>query len=120
METTEIMEPIEPMEPKTYTLKINGNTLAETFTMNGTNYVSETQVDTTNWPPMFSFEAIDNDGNTTEQYDHAKLIQQVSYAWDGGKYYLAFTPVSRYEIDRATQQSEIEYLAMMMDIDLDA
>lgn len=104
---------------KTYTLKINGTPCAETFSMNGTNYVSETKVDTASWPPMFSFEAADSDGNTTEQYDHAKLIQQEQYAWDGGRYYLAFAAVSPQEIANAELQSQIEYLAMMSDIDLD-
>lgn len=107
------------METKTYNIKINGTPCAETFTLNGTNYVSETEVDTIPWPPMFSFEATDNDGNVTEQYTHAKLIQQVSYEWDGGKWYLAFAPVSLQEIENAKLQSQIEYMAMMTDVDLD-
>jgi hypothetical protein len=95
------------MDNKTYTLKINGTPCAETFTMNGTNYVSETQVDTTAWAPMFSLVATDSDGNVTEHIEHAKLIQQECYAWDGGKYYLAFSPVSPQELINIEKEAKI-------------
>ena len=110
------------MKNKTYTLIIEGqnNTITvENLTMNGTNYVSEAKVDTTNWPSSFAFTATDEDGNITEQFDHAKLIQQVSYDWDGGKWYLAFAPVSEQEAQNAKLQSKVEYLAMMTDVDLE-
>lgn len=110
-------------EPKVYTLTIEG--VGESFTvanlsLNGTNYVSETKVDTTAWPPVFALTATDNDGNVAEHIDHAKLIQQEQYAWDGGKWYLAFAPVSPQEIENARLQSQLDYLALMADIDLDA
>lgn len=110
------------METKTYSLLIEGandSYEVQGLTMNGTNYVSETEVDTSAWPPTFKLTAIDEDDNVTETIEHAKLIQQVSYAWDAGKYYLAFAPVSKQELQNAQLQSEIEYLAMMADIDLD-
>ena len=111
------------MENKKYTLTIEGQNSTfkvENLTMNGSNYVSEAKVDTTAWPPTFELTARDEKDTVTEAIDHAKLIQQEQYAWDGGKWYLAFAPVSPEELARAEQQSEIEYLAMMMDIDLDA
>lgn len=110
------------METKTYTLKIEGSHDDFELTglaMNGTNYVSEEHVDTSAWPPTFKLTATDEDGNVTEQYEHAKLLQQETYAWDRGKYYLAFAGVSAQEIANAQLQSKIEYLAMMADIDLD-
>lgn len=109
-------------EPKVYTLTIEGQNSTfevENLTMNGTNYVSETKVDTTAWPPVFALTATDEDGNVAEHIDHAKLIQQEQYAWDGGKWYLAFAPVSPQEIANAELQSQIEYLAMMSDVNLD-
>lgn len=111
------------MEIKTYTLVIEGSHEDFELTnlaMNGTNYVSEEQVDTSAWPPTFRLTATDEDGNITETIEHAKLIQQETYSWDPGKFYLAFTAVSAQEIANAQLQSEIEYLAMMADIDLDA
>lgn len=110
-------------EKKTYTLEIEGERgtiTVENLTMNGTNYVSEAKVDTTAWPPTFKLTAKDEEGAVTETIDHAKLIQQVSYEWDDGKWYLAFAPVSPQEIENARLQSQLDYLALMADIDLDA
>ena len=107
---------------KTYTLTIEGQNSTHTLanlTMNGTNYVSETEVNTSDWPSVFKLTATDNDGNITETIEHAKLIQQETYPWDAGKYYLAFAAVSQQEIANAQLQSEIEYIAMMADVDLD-
>ena len=109
-------------ESKTYTLAIEGQggTFAvNNLTMNGTNYVSATKVDTSNWPEIFKLTARDEGGNVTEAHAHARLLQQEQYDWDGGKFYLAFAPVSEQEILFAEQQANLEYLAMMADIDLD-
>ena len=109
-------------ENKIYTLEIvgqHGTFTVTGLTMNGTNYVSESEVDTKNWPEIFKLTAKDEGGNITEQFDHAKLIQQVSYDWDGGKWYLAFAPVSEQEAQNAKLQSQVEYLAMMTDVDLE-
>jgi hypothetical protein len=109
-------------ENKTYTLEIEGTSgviKVENLTMNGTNYVSEAKVDTTAWPPTFKLTAKDEKGTVTEAVEHAKLLQQVQYEWDGGKWYLAFSEVSEQEIKNAEFQANIEYLAMMADIDMD-
>lgn len=120
-------EPIEPIEPEPpvihiYSLKIEGANdefVLENLGMNGTNYVSDSYVDTSEWPPVFALTATDEDGNVTESIAHAKLIQQETYTWDEGKYYLAFAPVSQQEIANAELQSQIEYMAMMLDVDLE-
>ena len=109
-------------ENKTYTLTIEGGSktfTAGNLTMNGTNYVSGSKVDTANWPAVFKLTAKDNEGNVTEEYPYAKLLQQEQYAWDGGKFYLAFAPVSEQEIKNAELQANLEYIAMMSDIDID-
>ena len=87
--------------------------------MNGTNYVSETQVDTANWPEVFSLIAKDETGEVSEAYTHAKLLQQEQYDWDGGKFYLAFAPMSEQEIKNAEFQANLEYIAMMTGTDID-
>lgn len=109
-------------EKKTYTLEIvgqNGSFKVEGLSMNGTNYVSETAVDHENWPAIFALTVKDEMGNITELLDHAKLIQQEQYEWGSGKWYLAFGEVSEQEIKNAEFQANIEYLAMMADIDMD-
>jgi hypothetical protein len=101
-----------------YTLKINDTTI-ENLAMNGNNYVSDTEVDTSSWPAVFSLTATDEEGNVTEEIPHARLIQQVQYAWDDNKFYLAFAPVSEQEVKNAELRAQIEYLAMMTDVDID-
>ena len=75
--------------------------------MNGTNYVSETEVDTKNWPAIFALTVKDEEGDVTEHHDHAKLLQQVSYEWDGGKWYLAFGVVSEQEVKNSEFRADI-------------
>lgn len=103
---------------KKYTLYTDDVKLAEGLTLNGSNYVSKTEVDVSNLPPVFKFTAKDSEGNTTEEFEHAKLLQQVQYAWDDNKFYLAFAPVSEQEIKNDEFQSNLQYLAMMADLEL--
>jgi len=104
---------------KKYTLYADGVKLAEGLTLNGTNYVSKTEVDVSGLPKVFKLTAKDSDGNTTEEFEHAKLLQQVQYAWDDNKFYLAFAPVSEQEIMNAEFKANIDYLAMVADVDID-
>ena len=103
-----------------YTLYADGVKFADGLTINGTNYVSKTEVDVSGLPKVFKLTVKDSDGNTTEEIEHARLLQQVQYAWDDNKFYLAFAPVSEQEIMNAEFQSNLEYMAMMMDLDIDS
>ena len=107
------------MDTKTYTLYTDGVKLAENLTKNGTNYVSIDEVDVSSLPPVFKFKAVDNEGDVAEEYLYAKLLQQVQYEWDDNKYYLAFAPVSQQEIMNAEFKANIDYLAMVADVDID-
>lgn len=102
-----------------YTLYADGVKLAEGLTLNGTNYVSKTEVDVSGLPKVFKLTAKDSDGNTTEEIEHARLLQQVQYAWDDNKWYLAFAPVPEQEIMNAEFKANIDYLAMVADVDID-
>ena len=109
------------MDKVKYTLTLTsdeGTVTVENLTMNGNNYVSESEVDLSSLPGNFTLTATDSKGNVTEQYN-AKLLQQAKYDWDGGKYYLAFGPVSTLELEQKSQNSKIEYIAMMADVDLE-
>lgn len=104
----------------TYTLYADGVEFAKGLTLNGSNYVSKDEVDVSGLPKVFKLTVKDSDGNITEEFEHAKLLQQVQYAWDDNKFYLAFAPVSQQEIMNAEFQSNLEYMAMMMDLDIDS
>lgn len=102
-----------------YTLYADGVKFADGLTLNGTNYVSKDEVNVSGLPKVFKLMVKDSEGNVVEEFEHAKLLQQVQYAWDDNKFYLAFVPVSEQEILNAKMQSNIEYLAMMADVDID-
>lgn len=104
---------------KKYTLYADGVKLAEGLTLNGTNYLSKDEVDVSGLPKVFKLTVKDSEGNTTEEFEHAKLLQQVQYAWDDNKFYLAFAPVSQQEIMNAEFKANIDYLAMVADVDID-
>lgn len=103
---------------KKYTLYADGVKLAEGLTLNGSNYVSKDEVDVSGLPKVFKLTVKDNEGNTTEEFEHAKLLQQVQYAWDDNKYYLAFASVSEQEVMNAEFRSNLDYLAMCADVSL--
>ena len=103
---------------KKYTLYADDVKLAEGLTLNGSNYVSKTEADVSNLPTVFKLTVKDNEGNTTEEFKYAKLLQQKQYVWDDNKFYLAFAPVSEQEIKNNEFQSNLQYLAMMADIEL--
>ena len=110
------------MEKEKYTLILTGegnSVMVENLTLNGNNYVSESEVDLSSLPDVFALMAKDSKGNVVESHENAKLVQQVKYDWDGGKYYLAFCPVSQLELDQKAQDSKIQFIAMMADIDVE-
>lgn len=100
------------------TIKGHEDIVLNDISMNGNNYVSNEEVNTSNWPSVFELVVTDDEGNVTEHFDHAKLVQQVTYDSDPGKWYLAFVQVSEQDFILMQQQSQIEYIAMMSDIDL--
>ena len=104
---------------KTYSLFADGVKFAEKLTVNGNNYVSNSKVDTESLPDVFKLEVKDSKDKITEVIDNARLLQQVQYT-EGGEYYLAFSKVSKQELLNDKLQSNIEYLAMMADVDIDS
>lgn len=110
------------MDKEIFTLKLEGQNKTfevSNLTMNGTNYVSETEVDTSNWPKWFKLTATNQEGQIKELWEYARLLQQEQYDWDGGKFYLAFAPVSEQEVKNAEFKAYLEYLAMMTDVDME-
>jgi len=120
-------EPIEFYFPdvhekkaETYTLKIKSNNnefTIENLSMNGTNYVSKTKVDTIQWPEIFEL-IVESDSKRIEHYEHARLIQQTKHN-QTEEWYLIFSSVSNQEIESMKMKSDIEYLSMMTDIEIE-
>lgn len=109
------------MDKEKYTLTLineTGSVTVDNLTMNGNNYVSENEVDLSGLRGVFKLTAKNSRGEVTEEIENAKLLQQEQYAWDDNKFYLAFAPVSEQEIKNDEFQSNLQYLAMMADLEL--
>ena len=105
------------MEEKTFKIVLADGTEIKDLIQNGSNYVSKKKIDETvfeeNCAPM-SF--VDSEGNETV-FEHGEFIQQATYKGVEG-YYLAFREKSEDELKAEMIQSQIDYLAMMTDVEL--
>lgn len=85
--------------------------------MNGSNYVSQTEVDESvfadNCTPMI----IAASDGTEERVEHGVFMQQME--WSDGTWYLCFREKTPQEIRDEQIQAQIDYLAMMADIDVE-
>lgn len=72
----------------TYTITLADGTTLDNLGMNGTNYVSETEVDTSIFTDSNLAKVTISDGTNTDEYENLVFIQQMK--WQDGTYYLAF------------------------------
>ena len=100
-----------------YTIVLADGTRLEGLVRNGTNYISDTPVD----PEIFENNCsplliIDNGTEEGEYYEYADLVH-CKQEIDGC--YIAFRRVPDIEIWEAKMRSDLDYLAMMNNIDLE-
>lgn len=102
------------MDEKTYSITLSDGTVLSDLGLNGDNYISETPVD----PEVF----VDNcspiiisDGEVEELHENMSLVQVTKM---GNKYWFVLRDISVTELEKIKMQSDIEYLAMMSDIEL--
>lgn len=102
------------MEETRYTITLADGTEVSNLRLNGNNYISDTPVleelFTDNCSPLTV-----SDGDTEEVHENAELIQIAQY---GDEYWIAFRDLTPAEIDSIKMHSDIEYLAMMTDVEL--
>ena len=106
-----------------YKLILEDGTTIENLTMNGSNYVSETEIDESIFEDNLStMTVVDEDAGTEETLENVEFIQQVHYENFHGNtgYYFCFRQLSERELKDLEVQAQIDYIAMMADIDLEA
>lgn len=99
---------------KNYTITLADGTVIEGLSLNGTNYISKTPVS----PGIFSGNCSPmaiNDGENEELHMHAELIQ---IAQHNNEYWIAFRDIPKQELENRKVRSDIDYIAMMTDTDL--
>lgn len=105
---------------KSWEITLSDGTKLENLRLNGNNYISNTEITEDDFKGKLSkviIKETTEDGQvTTQEYEHMELVQVVHYE-DG--YYFILRELSSTELKEIKMQSDIEYLAMMSDIDLE-
>ena len=104
---------------KLWKITLSDGTQLKDLKLNGNNFVSETEVTENDFKGKLSKVIIEGqeDGQVVKQeYEHMELVQVAHYE-DG--YYFILRELSKAEIKERKMQGDIEYLAMMTDIDLE-
>lgn len=101
---------------ETYTILLPDGTIFENLTRNGNNYISSKKID----PDDVCFQRcsplIIRCGETEERHEHAALVHVTSY---GAAYWFAFRDISEEELAVEKLRSDLDYIAMMTDVDLE-
>ena len=102
-----------------YRIILSDGTQLNNLRLNGNNFVSEMEVTEDTFKGKLSkitIEKIEEEKTITHAYEHMELVQIAHYE-DG--YYFVLRELSEAELKERKMQGDIEYLAMMTDIDLE-
>lgn len=102
------------MDEKIYRVTLADGTTLDNLTMNGNNFISEETVDATVFDGTCS-PIIINDGTSDEIHKHMHLVQIMDI---DGKSWFVLRDIPQKELEQAKLKSDIEYLAMMCDVEL--
>lgn len=105
---------------KSWKITLADGTKLENLGLNGNNFISDTKLTEDDFEGKLlnvKIEGKTDDGQEIiEEHNHMELIQIVQY--DDG-YYFALRDLTDEELEKMKMQSDIEYLAMMSDVDLE-
>lgn len=102
------------MNDKTYTVTLADGTVLAGLRLNGNNFISGTAVDaavfTGNCSPV-----VISDGAAEKVYQNMELVQIVE---TGGEYWFVLRELTEKELADIKTRADIEYLAMMTNVEL--
>lgn len=100
----------------TYTIKLEDGTEIQNLTLNGNNYISPVKVTEEMFNGKLGAVTItDSDGNADEK----KNLELVQISKIGTKYWFVLRELSAGEVASVKTRSDIDYIAMMSNIDLE-
>ena len=106
-----------PKWKKSWKITLSDGTQLKDLKLSGNNYISKTKITEDDFKGKLSKITIENETDkTSEELEHMELVQIVHYE-DG--YYFVLRQLSADEIDKIKTKADIEYLAMMTDVDLE-
>ena len=102
---------------ESFKITLADGTQFKNLKLNGNNYISKTKITEDDFKGKLSKVIIENETEkTSEEFKHMELVQIVHYE-DG--YYFVLRELSADELDKIKTKADIEYLAMMTDVDLE-
>lgn len=100
---------------KQWKITLSDGTQLENLRLSGNNYISKKEITENDFKGKLSKVLIE--GNDEKQeYTNMELVQIVKY--DDG-YYFVLRELSEDELNKIKTKSDIEYIAMMTDVDLE-
>lgn len=103
------------MEEK-YTIILSDGTEIGDLTLNGNNYISEIEIDAGIFAGNCSPLTVKQGDEVIEEYEHGELVQLKKY---GDEYWMVFREIDAEEIAKDKVRADVDYIAMMTDIDLE-
>lgn len=104
---------------KSWKITLSDGTQLKNLGLNGNNFVSEKEITEDDFKGKLSkvtIEGIENGQEVIKEYERMELVQIVHYK-DG--YHFVLRELSQDELFKIQTQANLEYLAMMSDIDLE-
>lgn len=102
------------MEEKIYSVTLLDGTVLNNLKLNGNNYISQTAINPEVFVGNLSVVTI-NDGEKDEVHQNMELVRL--YEWEGAWWFI-LRDVTDAEMAAAKVRSDIEYLAMMSNVEL--
>lgn len=102
-----------------YKIILSDDTVIDNLSMNGNNFVSATELTEADFEGKLSpVTIIDLETGQSEVHEHMKLIQIVNTYYTEGNWYFVLADLTEDELWRAYVMGNIDYLAMMSDVEL--
>ncbi len=102
------------MKNATYKITLSDGTVLDDLKMNGNNFISNIEIDAAAFEGNCS-EITINDGEKDEIYSNVELVQIMKIE---NEYWFVLRQIPKSEREFTKMQSDLEYVAMMSEIDL--
>ena len=100
---------------KSWKITLSDGTKLENLGLNGNNFISEAKITEDDFKGKLSKVTVEGK-DFKQEYNNMELVQIAHYE-DG--YYFVLREISQEELDKLKMQSDIEYIAMMSNIDME-
>lgn len=108
------------MNKKRYTITLSDGTKISDLTLNGNNFVSKTKITADVFKRNLDHVLISSNDGFAE-FDHMKLIQIMPFSLKENEeleWYFILSEISKEEMEKEKLRSDVDYLGMIMDVDL--